>query len=341
LTLHPERSEIKLALNHRTGLVDFHAHFVTDRYAGAAQSAGVAHPDAMPGWPKWNLAEHEQLMADTGVRRAVLSISSPGVYFGDQDAAVSLSRDVNEYAAAACREKPDKFSFFASVPLPAVEAAVDEAAYALDTLGAIGLALLSNTAGLYLGDSALNPLWELLDRRRAIAFVHPTSPPNAADVDLGLPRPMLEFMFDTTRTVTQMMFTGVIDRYPGVRFVIPHCGAALPILADRIEWIRLMSPQLLGRAAGPSSTRDQLRRLWFDLAGTPLPVQAAAITRAVGSDRILYGSDCCWTPAPAVAKHADDLDSHAQEVLGGDWRAVTTANAERLLASSNSAAAVD
>ncbi len=201
----------------RTELVDFHAHFLTERFVREAQSAGVVHPDGMPGWPNWSIAEHEQLMADTGVRRAVLSISSPGVYFGDQDASVALSRHVNEHAAAICHEKPAKFGFFASLPLPSVEAATDEAAYAIDTLGATGVALLTNTAGRYLGDPALDPLWELLDRRQTLVFIHPTSPPNAAAIKLDLPRPMLEFMFETTRTVTDLMFAGVIDRYPGVR----------------------------------------------------------------------------------------------------------------------------
>src|ERR1700716_3044061 len=254
----------------RAELVDFHAHFLTERFVQEAQSAGVVHPDGMPGWPNWSIAEHEQLMADTGVRRAVLSISSPGVYFGDQDASVALSRHVNEYAAAICREKPAKFGFFASLPLPAVEAAADEAAYAIDTLGATGVALLTNTAGHYLGDPALDPLWELLDRRHALAFVHPTSPPNAAAIKLDLPRPMLEFMFETTRTVTDLMFSGVIDRSPGVRFVIPHGGAALPILADRIQLIRDMLSASAGRATEPLSTREQLRQFWFDLAGAPL-----------------------------------------------------------------------
>ena len=312
-------------------LVDFHAHFLTERFVREAQAAGVAHPDGMPGWPDWSIADHEQLMVETGVRRALLSISSPGVYFGDQDAAVSLSRHVNEYAAAVSREKPSKFGFFASLPLPDVEAATDEAAYAIDTLGAAGVVLLTNTAGRYLGDPALNSLWDLLDRRQAVAFVHPTSPPNAAAIKLDLPRPMLEFMFETTRTVTDVMVAGVVDRYPGVRFVIPHCGAALPILADRIELIRGMLSASMGRPAGPSSTREQLRQFWFDLAGTPLPAQAAAITAAVGSDRILYGSDCCWTPAPMVVNQVSALDAGASAVLGSDWRELTTANAERLL----------
>jgi predicted TIM-barrel fold metal-dependent hydrolase len=160
-----------------TGLVDVHAHFLTDHYVETAKAAGVTQPDGMPGWPNWTVDEHLQLMDEQNIAHAILSISSPGVHFGDDEAATALAREVNEYAAAVVHENPDRFSFFASVPLPAVDAAVDEAAYALDHLGARGVIVMSNSAGRYLGDPALDPLWDLLNTRRAVVFEHPTSPP--------------------------------------------------------------------------------------------------------------------------------------------------------------------
>ncbi|CAN5778439.1 hypothetical protein BH09ACT7_BH09ACT7_42180 [soil metagenome] len=142
-----------------SGLVDVHAHFLTEHYVDAAKAAGIEQPDGMPGWPSWTLDEHLQLMDTQNISHAILSISSPGVHFGDDGAAVALARQVNESAAAVVRENLARFSFFASVPLPAVEAAVDEARHAIDHLGARGVILMSNSAGRYLGDPALDPLW--------------------------------------------------------------------------------------------------------------------------------------------------------------------------------------
>lgn len=307
-------------------LVDVHAHYLTDRYVAAAKEAGVVHPDGMPGWPSWSVQDHLALMEETRTATAILSISSPGVHFGDDDAATELARHVNEFAAIVVAEHRDRFGFFASTPLPCVEAAVDEAVYAMDRLGARGVVLMSNAREVYLGDPALDPLWEELNRRRAIVFEHPTSPPAVDAVALGRPRPMLEFMFETTRTVTDLMFAGVPERYPDIHFVIPHCGATLPVVVDRIELFRSLLPGSHGRPASTLTTRQQLQRFWYDLAGTPFPAPAAALVDVVGTDRLLYGSDYCWTPAVMAAQHAAALDGQAT-----DWRALTTANAARLL----------
>jgi predicted TIM-barrel fold metal-dependent hydrolase len=305
------------------GLVDVHSHFLTEHYVQAATAAGITNPDGIPGWRSWSVEDHVALMDENNIAHAILSISSPGVHFGDDDAAAALARDVNEYAAAIVRENPYRFSFFASVPLPAVAAAVDEAAHAIDTLGARGVILMSNSAGQYFGDPALDPLWQLLDERGAIAFEHPTSPPHADSVALGRPRPMLEFLFETTRTVTDLVFAAVPERYPGIRFLIPHCGAFLPLAADRVELFRSLLPGLHGRAQAALPTRQQLQRLWYDLAGTPFPAQAPALVDAVGDQQVLYGSDYCWTPSVAVGMAARQLDDH--------WRTLTTANAARFL----------
>jgi 6-methylsalicylate decarboxylase len=310
-----------------TALIDVHAHYLTDRYVEAARGANIAHPDGMPGWPTWSVEEHLALMAETGTTRAILSISSPGVHFGDDGAAADLARHVNEFAADVVAEHPDGFGFFASVPLPCVEAAVDEAVYAVDRLGARGVVLMSNSAGVYLGDPSLDPLWEALNQRRAIVFEHPTSPPNVGAVGLGRPSPMLEFMFETTRTVTDLIVAGTAERYPDIRFVIPHCGATLPVVVDRIELFRSLLPGSHGRDRSTLTTRQQLQRFWYDVAGTPFPAAAKALIDVVGSEQLLYGSDYCWTPA-AGAVHQVTLMEHQ----GTDWRTVTAANATRLLA---------
>jgi 6-methylsalicylate decarboxylase len=309
-----------------TPLIDVHAHFLTDRYVAAAQSAGLTQPDGMPGWPSWSVADHLGLMEQNRIAKAILSISSPGVHFGDDAAAAELARHVNEAASAISADQPSRFAFFASLPLPCVEAAVDEAAHAMDTLGARGVILMSNSAGTYLGDPALDPLWAALDQRRAIVFEHPTSPPHVAALALGRPRPMLEFMFETTRTVTDLIFAGVQERFPNIRFVIPHCGATLSVVVDRVELFRSLLPGSHDRPQAKLTTRQQLQRFWYDLAGTPFPAPAKALVDVVGSDQLLYGSDYCWTPAMGASHQVALLDEEST-----DWRALTTTNAQRLL----------
>ena len=140
-------------------LIDVHAHFLTDSYVSAARAAGHVHPDGMAGWPKWSAEEHLRLMDRWGVATAMLSISSPGTYFGDDAAARRLTREVNEGGAAISRAHPGRFGHFASLPLPDVAGALDELGFALDELGSDGIAVETNSAGVYLGDDRYEPLY--------------------------------------------------------------------------------------------------------------------------------------------------------------------------------------
>lgn len=219
------------------GLVDVHAHFLTENYVTEAAAAGHVHPDGMPGWPTWNADEHLRLMDRWGIDRSVLSISSPGTHFGDDEAARKLTRHVNEAGAAAVRAHPDRFGHFASLSLPDVHAALIQVAYALDELGSDGVVVESNSDGTYLGDSRYEPLYSDLNQRKAIVFIHPTSPPSAPQIALGRPRPMVEFIFETARTVTDLLLTDTFLRYPDIRWVISHGGGALPLLADRMPGV--------------------------------------------------------------------------------------------------------
>lgn len=310
-----------------TALVDVHAHFLTDTYVAAARAAGHIHPAGMPAWPSWSAAEHLRLMDRWGVGRSMLSISAPGIHFGDDTAARSLARHVNDTGAEVRRAHPDRFGHFAALPVPDVDGALAELGYALDELGSDGVAIETNSAGGYLGDRRYEPLYAELDRRRALVFVHPTSPPGAERLALGRPSPMLEFIFDTTRTVSDLAFSGVLVRYPGIRWVFTHGGGALPLLADRMELFRTVF--LAADADGPSIP-EQIGRLWFDMAGTPFPRQVPTLIAAFGSTRLLYGSDYCWTPAAGVEQQISSIDT-AEQPDGDTWRALTSRNAHRLL----------
>ena len=310
------------------GYLDVHAHFLTDSYVRRAREAGHELPDGVPAWPTWSAAAHLELMDRCSIETSMLSISSPGVHFGDDTAARRLAREVNEAGAEAVREHPGRFGLFASLPLPDVDGALEEIAYAYDTLHADGVILETNTHGTYLGDPDLEPVWAELDRRRAVVFLHPTSPVCWERSALGRPRPMIEFIFDTARTVTDLLMAGTLDRHRDLTVIVPHCGGALPVLADRIDgFMRMFMPE--GTEA-PGAV-EQLRRLHYDLAGPALPRQLPALLSLVGSDRLLYGSDHCWTPAAEVEAHVAGLDAAPAPDGAAGWRALTTANARRIL----------
>lgn len=184
---------------------------------------------------------------------------------------------------------------------------------------------MSNAGGMYLGNAVLTPLLTALDARSAVVFVHPTSPPNAAAVALGRPAPMVEFLFDTARTVIDLILLGVVDRFPHIRWVFTHGGGVLPLLADRVDFFRTQV------GLGTPSTPNVLQRLWFDLAGTPVPRQLPALLSTVGPDRLVYGSDYCFTPIAAVQEQLRSLDAGAADGGLENWRAVTVDNARSLL----------
>ena len=165
------------------------------------------------------------------------------------------------------------------------------------------------------------------DERGTVVLLHPTSPPGAEQVALGRPRPMLEFIFDSARAVSELIFTGTLTRYPDIAWVFTHGGGALPLVAERMEHFRTL---LFGEDPSAPSVQQQVSRLWFDIAGTPFPRQVPVLIDAFGPDRLLYGSDYCWTPQAGVGYQ---IASVAAARLAGidDVRALTTRNARRLL----------
>jgi 6-methylsalicylate decarboxylase len=310
------------------GFVDVHAHFVPHWYAAHASAAGHQLPDGMPTWPTWSAEAHLELMNRSGIDSAVLSISSPGVHFGDDAAARVLARRLNDFGAGVVRDHPGRFGLFASLPLPDIDGALAEISYAFDTLGADGIILETNFHGIYLGDPRLEPVFAELDRRAAVVFVHPTSPVCWQQSALGRPRPMIEFIFDAARAITDLLFAGTLNRHRRVHVIVPHCGGALPVLADPIEGFMQSTRQT---DDGSSDAITQLRRLYYDTAGTPFPRQVSALLNLVETRQLLYGSDYPWTPAAIAEQHAAAFAHMPGPGDDATWQAITTANAQRLL----------
>jgi len=300
-----------------SGRIDVHQHFVPERYRRCAEAAGHGKPDGMPALPRWSRQLALDVMDRHEIAAAVLSISSPGVHFADSAAA--LARAVNEEGAGCVAKHPKRFGLFASLPLPDVEAALREIEFSLDVLKADGIVLLTNYDGIHLGDARFEPLFSELNRRGTLVFIHPTSPycpacDGASRVaGSSYPAPMLEFMFETTRAVTHLILSGTLNRHRKLRVIVPHAGAALPTLSDRIAGMLPALAQRPGATAMPRGKQvlAALRDLYYDVAGHAVPKMLDALLRTTGIDHLLYGSDWPFTPEP-VAEHL------AQQLAGVD-----------------------
>ena len=284
--------------------IDVHAHYLPDSYRAALLAAGHDRPDGFPHVPSWSVEEHLGAMDRLGIATSLLSISSPGVYFGDERAARDLAREMNEIGRGAVMDHPGRFGLLASLPLPDVDAAIAEIAHCGDHLAADGFAFLTNVGGTYLGDPSREPVFRELNRRKARVFIHPTSPACWEHTSFGRPRPMLEFLFDTTRAVVDLVLNGIVARYPDVEVIVPHAGATLPMIVDRVGAFS----RLLGVDASVDVLRD-VARLHYDLAGFPVPRQLDALLTITTLEHLHYGSDYPFTPEFAAATAAERLEA--------------------------------
>ena len=276
--------------------IDVQSHFLPPAYTDALRAAGMTKLDE---WdiPKWDVPSAIANMDELGIKAQILSLSSPGVSFLKGQAARDLARAVNEVAAAVIRDHSPRFGAFAVLPLPDVEGAVAELAYALDTLKLDGVGLLSNYDGLYLGDPRFDPIFNELNRRNAVLFVHPTAPPNFASIGVGLSPPILEFPFETTRMAANLLKSGTIERCPNMRVVLPHGGGTIPFLLPR-----------LGFALGPERA-GLLSSFYYDLTAASLPGQLAALSKLVPADKLLMGVDFPFMAASVVARMLASFDA--------------------------------
>jgi 6-methylsalicylate decarboxylase len=267
------------------GRIDLHTHFLPDAYRAVLTRHGQ---DTIAGTPvpEWSAELHEDFMGSWGVGTSVVSISDPGVYFGDAGEARETARLVNEEGAALMRANPDRWGALASLPLPDVGAALAELSHALDVLELDGVALLSNVDGVYLGDPSLADLYAELDRRAATVFVHPAVPRERPA--LVYPPFLFEFTFDTTRAFVNLMYLGVFENHPNVRWVFAHAGGTLPYLAFRMS---LGAFNEVVAANVPDGPPSYYARAYYDTALSYAPSAVASLSEVAPLDHIAFGSD--------------------------------------------------
>jgi predicted TIM-barrel fold metal-dependent hydrolase len=282
------------------GRIDVHSHYLPAPYQKALLDAGMRTADGGFPVPGWSAEDHLRSMARRGVACSMLSISSPHVQFLDAARAARLAREVNEAGAQLCSDHPGKFGVLAVLPLPDVAASLAELAYACDRLGVDGVGLETNARGLYLGDPAFAPLFDELERRKATVFLHPTSPACFEQIGMGFPAPMIEFPFDTARTVTSLLYNSTLVSRPNIKVILSHGGGALPLLVSRIAGLAQMPIVTPRPEKGAAEVLEQVRRLYFDLALSANPATLGALLQVTDHAHILFGTDFPWAPAPAI-----------------------------------------
>jgi len=286
--------------------IDVHHHSVPEMYVKELESKNYV-PSHGAGYPAWTPEASLEVMDQNGIAVAVTSISSPGVYVGDEAHAIDFSRRLNAYSAKMVQQHPDRFGFFAILPMPIVDASIKEAEYALDTLNADGVVLLASAGDRFLGDQDFEELMAELDRRKCIVFIHPNIHSTSDNLPLNIPGFFIEFMFDTTRAVTNLVFSGVMERYPNIKWIVAHAGATVPYLAWRLSLADIL-PDTPYAKTMPKGAISYLKSLYYDTALSPSNYAMASLLQLVEPTQILFGSDFPFAPKDLVAKEVNDLN---------------------------------
>jgi 6-methylsalicylate decarboxylase len=305
--------------------IDVHNHLIPPPYLAAGRAQIIAGADTDPAPVlNWNPTTALEEMDKSGVATAMLSMSTPGLaqIYTNRDAVRKLARACNEYAASLLRDHPGRFGNFAAMPLPDVDGSLAEAEYALDVLKADGIGLLTSYGTKYPGDPAFRPLFAELNRRKAVVFVHPTSP-QCCSTSLPYPASLDEFMFEVARAITSLLLGGTFATFPDIRFIFTHAGGTLTPIAARINAFAARHHEY--DTAVPHGVYAELKKLNYDIANSTNPSAMSALTNLVAPTQILFGSDTPYVPIAVTAAGFDRM------TLPDDLRyAINRGNAEKL-----------
>lgn len=271
--------------------IDVHHHFAPDfhRDAVSARRGGLR-------WPTWSQQMSLDDMDKNGIATAMLSVVQPGTWFGDVEESRTLARALNDYGAGMVRDHPGRFGLFACIAPPDTEGSLKEIAYAFDTLHADGIGLMTSYGKLYLGDPSFAPVYEELNRRKAVVYVHPIAPDCCKNLVPGIPVGSIEYATDTTRTIAHLVFSGTSARYPDIRWIFSHSGGTLPFLTGRFTRLAgERKPEFL-----PEGPLPEFRKFHYELAQGNTPGQIDALLRMVSFEQVLYGTDFPFRPGAEV-----------------------------------------
>jgi predicted TIM-barrel fold metal-dependent hydrolase len=312
--------------------IDCHHHFGSPAYAKTIATHShhvtgfsVGSESITNHWKDYSPAKVVEFLDKQDVATAVLSCTTPGIWFGDPDETRGLARDMNEFGAKMVSDYKGRFGLFALLPLPSLDDSLREIEYAFDTLHADGVCIFTSYERHWLGSPIFRPVFDELNRRKAVVFVHPY----AAFEDLmpGVNTSTLEFLTDTMRTMYSLLAMGAATRYGDVRFIFSHAGGSMPSLIERFGVGRPGTiDDVLARPAEPNSNLFRLRRFYYDAANSCNTVQLQGLKTIVGASQIVFGSDSPIIESPGrQLQGLQTCGFNAQELVG-----IHRGNAQRL-----------
>jgi predicted TIM-barrel fold metal-dependent hydrolase len=275
-----------LNLGRSAGRIDVHHHLSPPGWVAVARNRGI---DGLAA--NWTVQKSLADMDKAGIATAMLSVTTPGVVFADQDVAAGrrLARECNEYGARLVGDHSGRFGFFAAIPMYDVEGAQREIAYALDVLKADGIGVLTSYGDKWLGDPVFFPVMEELNRRKVTVYTHPTAANCCGNLQPGVQPVMIEFGTDTTRAIASILFTGNARRFRDIRWIFSHAGGTMPFLIERF----VRNPILVPASAPlfPEGVAAELRRFYYDTAQVANPAAMSALSKVVPTSQIVLGTD--------------------------------------------------
>jgi predicted TIM-barrel fold metal-dependent hydrolase len=265
--------------------IDVHHHLSPPTYIAASNVSNFGDP-LMKNWtPEKSLGD----MDKAGVAVAMLSVTTPGLNFTSGDAARTLARECNDYAARLVADHPGRFGCFAAVPLTDIDGSLQEIAYALDTLKADGIGLMTSYGDKWLGDPSFLPVMEELNRRRAVVYTHPTVANCCVNLVKTQQPGMIEFGTDTTRTIADIVFSGNALKFREIKWIFSHAGGTMPFLIERFVRNPLVNPK--AKATVPDGTLAELKRFYYDTAQTSNKGSMSALATIIPASQIVFGTD--------------------------------------------------
>ncbi len=303
--------------------IDVHHHFYPPEYLKGLSSGSGADRDLFPGVTNWTPQRTIDEMDKHGVTTAVLSLSPPGCQTGARSENAAMARLCGEYAAGMRRDHPGRFGIFAPMPMPDVDATIEAIEYAFHTLKADGIALMTSYGDKWPGDPAFDPVFDELNRRKAVVYIHPMAPRCCSGMMGWVPDAIVEYPHDTNRCIVSLLFSGTVARCPDIRFIFCHGGGSIPMLAGRIGHSGSNRPYL---PRVPKGVDYELEKLHYDVALAAWRPSLLALFDYVPMSQILLGSDYPFSSVGVSIQGLEAMDL-PEESLG----AICHGNAERLM----------
>jgi len=280
--------------------IDVHHHIAPEVYVNAMETLGLAGENHWRNevYKGWSPAVAIETMDEGGTQTAITTVTSGAAIAGHPDK-VRIARACNEYAANLKRDYPGRFGHFATLPMPDVKAALKEIEYALDVLKLDGVDIRTSYGMQYLGDAAFAPIYQELNRRKAVVYSHPHEPRALQSPIPGVPGSTIEFCTDSTRAIASVVFGGTSVKFPDVRFIFSHGGGTMPFIVERFT---RLAERGNFKAMFPKGVLPELRRFYYEVAQAAHPFALASLTRLVKVNQILFGTDFPYRTSKEIGR---------------------------------------